>query len=135
MAELKTQKTGASVDAFLDKIEDETKREDTKKVAAWMSEATGAPAKMWGTAIVGFGERRLKYDSGRELDWMIVGLSPRKDSLTLYLPGGLERLQPLLDRLGKYKTGKGCLYVKKLSEVDEAVLREIIATSLKNVEA
>lgn len=130
MAELKTQKTAASVEDFLNAIEDETKRADAYKVSAMMRDATGAEPAMWGAAIVGFGHRRLKYESGREIDWMVLGFSPRKANLSLYLPGGFDRLHPLLARLGKHKTGEGCLYIKRLSDVDEGVLREVIVSAL-----
>lgn len=133
MAELKTQKTDASVDAFLESIADEGRRADARAVAALMGEVAGASPAMWGAAIVGFGHRRLRYDNGREIDWMVVGFSPRKANLALYLPGSLEPRQPLLDRLGKYETGKGCLYVKRLADVDLAVLREIVATAVQDV--
>jgi uncharacterized protein YdhG (YjbR/CyaY superfamily) len=81
---------------------------------------------MWGPAIIGFGDVHLKYESGRELDWFVMGFSPRKQNLTLYIPGTVEKQQALLKKLGKYKTGKGCLYINKLEEVDMGVLKEII---------
>lgn len=90
---------------------------------------------MWGSAIVGFGERRLKYDSGRELDWMVLGFSPRKANMSLYLPGGFERLQPFLDRLGPHKTGAGCLYIKQLSDVDLGVLRELVESAVESAQS
>ena len=85
---------------------------------------------MWGSAIVGFGDRRLKYESGRELDWFVMGFSPRKQNLTLYVHGAVREHQALLKKLGKHKTGKGCLYINKLEEVDMAVLKEIINKGL-----
>jgi hypothetical protein len=91
-----------------------------------MEKATKAKAKMWGTSIIGFGDRHLKYESGRELDWFVMGFSPRKQNLTLYIPGTVLNQQALLKKLGKHKTGKGCLYINKLEEVDMAVLKEII---------
>lgn len=126
MAELKTKQTELSVDAFLKKIPEAQKQKDAFTILAMMEKATKAKAKMWGTAIVGFGERRLKYDSGRELDWFIMGFSPRKANLTFYIPGAVEKQEALRKKLGKHKTGKGCLYINKLEEVDMTVLKEII---------
>lgn len=127
MAELKTKETGLSVDAFLKKIPEAQKQKDAFTILAMMEKATKAKAKMWGSAIVGFGERRLKYDSGRELDWFIMGFSPRKANLTLYVHGAVDKQEALRKKLGKHKTGKGCLYINKLEEVDMTVLKEIIA--------
>jgi hypothetical protein len=95
-----------------------------------MNKATKAEPKMWGTSIIGFGNIHLKYESGRELDWFPIGFSPRKQSITLYLMGGLEQRE-LLDKLGKHSTGKGCLYIKKLEDVDTKVLNKLITTSVK----
>ncbi len=130
MAELKTRKTELSVDAFIKKIPDTQKRKDAFTIAELMEKATKAKGKMWGTAIIGFGDRHLKYESGRELDWFIMGFSPRKQNLTLYIFGTVEKQQALLKKLGKHKTGKGCLYINKLEEVDMAVLKEIINKGL-----
>jgi len=91
-----------------------------------MEKATKAKAKLWGTAIIGFGDKRLKYESGRELDWFVMGFSPRKQNFALYISGAVEKQQALLKKLGKHKTGKGCLYINKLEEIDQAVLKEII---------
>src|SRR4029079_5840173 len=126
MAELKTKKTELSVDAFIKKIPEAQKRKDAFTILDLMEKATKAKDKMWGSAIVGFGDRHLKYDSGRELDWFVMGFSPRKQNLVLYIPGTVEKQQSLLKKLGKHKTGKGCLYINKLEEVDMAVLKEII---------
>jgi hypothetical protein len=134
--ELKTQKTEASVEGFLNSIADEQKRADSFVVADMMSQLTGAPPKMWGPAIVGFGSRVLKYDSGRELDWMQIGFSPRKANLTFYIGiGEATGIEDLLGKLGKHTTGKGCLYVKRLSDVDPGVLKKLIATTLKQIKA
>ena len=130
MAELKTRKTELSVDAFIKKIPDTQKRKDAFTIAELMEKATKANGKLWGTAIFGFGDRHLKYESGRELDWFIMGFSPRKQNLTLYIFGTVEKQQALLKKLGKHKTGKGCLYINKLEEVDMAVLKEIINKGL-----
>lgn len=131
MAELKTKKTNASVADFLNEIADERVREDCKKIAGLMQKAADSEPKMWGKNIIGFGNRRLKYASGRELDWMIVGFSPRKANLTLYLSTGENWNEDLLSKLGKHKTGKGCLYFKRLSDVNEEVLTEMIKESVE----
>ena len=133
-AELKTKKTEACVEDFFNEISDENIREDCKRISVLMEKATGAKPKMWGASIVGFGERLLKYESGRELDWMEIGFSPRKQNITLYLTTGTGWHRDLLAKLGKYKTGKGCLYVKKLSDIDESVLKQIIEKSLEHLE-
>ncbi len=133
MAELKTKETEASVEDFLNGVADETARNDSKKIAEMMEKATGAKAKMWGTAIVGFGHLNLKYESGRELDWMEIGFSPRKQNLTLYLTNGGAMDKELLAGLGNHKLGKGCLYFKRLSDVDEEVLEKIIKKSVENI--
>ena len=126
MAELKTKKTELSVDAFLKKIPEAQKRKDAFTICELMEKATKAKGKMWGSAIIGFGDQHLKYESGRELDWFVMGFSPRKQNLTLYIHGAVGTQQALLKKLGKHKTGKGCLYINKLEEVDMAVLKEII---------
>ncbi len=126
MAELKTKKTEQSVEEFLSKITDAGKQADARIIVQLMKGATGAQGKMWGPSIVGFGDTHLVYESGRELDWFVMGFSPRKEALTLYIHGAVERQQALLARLGKHKTGKGCLYIKKLSDVDNDVLKKII---------
>ncbi len=126
MAELKTKKTESSVNDFLLKIEESTKQKDAFSLVALMEKATKAKAKMWGPAIIGFGDKRIKYENGRELDWFIMGFSPRKQNFALYISGAVDKQQALLKKLGKHKTGKGCLYLNKLEEVDLAVLKEII---------
>jgi hypothetical protein len=130
MAELKTKKTELSVDAFIKKVPEAQKRKDAFTILDLMEKATKEKGKMWGPAIIGFGERHLKYESGRELDWFVMGFSPRKQNLVLYIPGTVEKQQSLLKKLGKHKTGKGCLYINKLEEVDIAVLKEIINKGL-----
>ena len=131
MAELKTQKTELSVYVFIKKIPEEQKRKDAAVIRDLMEKATKSKGKMWGSAIIGFGDRRLVYESGRELDWFVMGFSPRKQNLTLYIGGIVEKQQALLKKLGKHKTGKGCLYINKLEEIDLAVLKEIINRGLK----
>jgi hypothetical protein len=130
MAELKTKKTELSVQSFVKKIPEEWKRKDAQVILDLMEKATNAKAKMWGTAIIGFGDRRLKYESGREMDWFIMGFSPRKQNFALYVWGAVNKHQTLLKKLGKYKTGKGCLYLNKLEEVNLPVLNEIILNGL-----
>ena len=131
MAENKTKPTKASTVAFINGIEDRQKRADCKRVAAMMREATGARAKMWGANIVGFGRYHYKYASGREGDYMLTGFSPRKQALTVYIMPGFSHFSALMSKLGSYKTGKSCLYIKRLSDVDESVLRRLITESVK----
>ncbi len=131
MAENKTKLTKVSVTAFIKSIEDEQMRRDARKVAAMMREATGSRARMWGANIVGFGEYHYKYESGREGDFMIAGFSPRKQALTLYVIPGFKHFESLMSKLGKYKTGKSCLYIRRLSDVDEQVLKRLIVGSVK----
>lgn len=113
MAELKTKATKASVDKFLASVKDTKRREDCLTVLPLMRQVTRAEPKMWGSSIVGFGDYRYKYASGRELDWFLVGFSPRKEALTLYLMPGPPDFTQALGNLGKHKTGKACLYIKK----------------------
>jgi hypothetical protein len=126
MAEIKTRKTEDSVEDFLNAIPDEKKRRDSFAVLEMLKAATGAEPKMWGTSIIGLGDYPYKYASGREGEWFVVGFSPRKQNLTLYLTCGYDQYPELMSRLGKHKTGKGCLYINKLEDVDQAVLRELI---------
>ncbi len=130
MAELKTKKTELPVDAFLKTVPEPQKQKDAFTILGLMEKATKAKAKMWGSAIIGFGDRLLKYESGRELEWFIMGFSPRKQNIDLYISGAVDKQQVLLKKLGKHKTGKGCLYINKLEEVDIAVLKEIITKGL-----
>lgn len=133
MAEVKTKENDASVDAFLAGVEDERKRADAEAVRALMEELSGAPARMWGANIVGFGHYHYRYASGREGDWFRVGFSPRKRNLTLYIMAGFGAYEGLLGRLGKHRTGKSCLYVNKLADVDAGALRELVAASLDHM--
>lgn len=125
MSEPKTRPTGASVTAFLEEIADERRREDCRTIAAWMQTASQAPAEMWGDSIVGFGRYRQRYANGSELDWPAIGFAPRKQDLVLYL-ADFDGSEALLARLGKHRTSKACLYIKRLSDVDASVLRELI---------
>ncbi len=131
MAELKTQKTELSVSAFINTIEDNQKRNDAFTILQLMETATKAKPKMWGSAIIGFGDKRLVYESGRELDWFVMGFSPRKQNFALYISGAVTGDQVILKKLGKYKTGKGCLYINKIDEVDINVFKEIIQKGLR----
>lgn len=131
MAELKTKATNASVDKFLAGVQDERRRNDCLTVAKLMQQVTKAPPKMWGPSIVGFGDYTYRYESGRELEWFLVGFSPRKEALTLYLmPGSLE-FSAALKNLGKHKTGKGCVYIKSLDDVDQHALKALLQESVK----
>jgi hypothetical protein len=133
MAELKTKATRASVSAFLEAMPADRRR-DCKALVRMMKKATKAQPKMWGSSIVGFGDVHYKYESGREGDWFRAGFSPRKDALTLYLMSGLgwPDQADLMSKLGKHKTGKGCLYIKRLADVDVKVLERLIGRSVKS---
>ena len=132
MPEPKTKPTDASVPDFLDGISDESRRRDCWAVTDLMRQATGAEPVMWGHAIVGFGRCRQRYASGREGEWPVIAFSPRKADVTLYIMPGFDRYEDLMGRLGKHKTGKACLYLKRLSDVDLAVLRELIEASVRD---
>jgi hypothetical protein len=133
MAELKTRPTRESVTEFLAGIEGLQQRADAKKVAAMMRRATGKRAKMWGASIVGYGNYHYRYASGREGDFMVTGFSPRKQALTVYIMPGFSSFGELMKKLGRYKTGKSCLYIKRLSEVDENVLEKLIVESVRHM--
>lgn len=133
MAELKTKPTNASVEVFLNKVADEARREDCFAVAHMMEEVTGSKPQMWGEAIVGFGSYHYKYASGQEGDWPLIGFSPRKNDLTLYIMPGFERYQDLMAQLGKHRTGKSCLYIKRLSDVHTPTLKKLIRESVKSM--
>lgn len=133
MAELKTRKNGADVEAFLDGIENDRRRTDCRAVVELMAAVTGEPPVMWGTSIIGFGSYHYQYASGREGDWMATGVSPRKQSLTVYIMTGFARHEELMRKLGRYTTGKSCLYIKRLEDVDLGVLRELVRESFAHV--
>jgi hypothetical protein len=126
MADLKTKENEASVEGFLNGVADKQQREDAKTLLDLMQKATRMKPKMWGSSIVGFGSYHYKYASGHEGDTCLIGFSPRKANLTLYLPGGQEHYGALLEKLGKHKTGKGCLYIKRLDDVDLPTLRALL---------
>lgn len=135
MAKMKTTPTQASVDAYIDAVADEQKRADCRAVAAMMAEVTGAPARMWGPSIVGFGTYHYRYESGREGDFMETGFAARKRAITLYIMAGFSEYGDLLAKLGKHDTGKSCLYLKRLADVDQAVLREMVERSVAWIRA
>jgi hypothetical protein len=131
MAELKTKVTKASVNEFLESIADEAKRKDSYVLFKMLQKATRDEARMWGDSIVGFGDYHYVGKSGREGDWFLAGLSPRKQALTLYMLSGWEQHRELLAKLGKHSLGKGCLYIRRLADVDIAILNKLIVEGLK----
>jgi hypothetical protein len=132
-ARIKTSETGASVEAFLDAVPDAARRADAKAVCKLMEKVTREKPKMWGSSIVGFGNRVLKYADGRELDWIVVGFAPRKANTVLYLMDGYAKYQEHLKKLGKHKTGVSCLYLNRLADIDMKVLEDMVAQSVKFV--
>ena len=133
MAELKTRPTDGSVEAFLNRIPDETKRRDAFTVLELMRQATQEEPVMWGDSIVGFGSYHYKYASGREGDWFLIGFSPRKQNLTLYIMDGFDGYDELLQALGKHRTGKSCLYLKRLAQIHLPALEELIQRSVQHM--
>jgi Domain of unknown function (DU1801) len=131
MAEIKTKINEASVEGFLSKVEDEQKRKDCFEIVKIMKQVTKEEPKMWGPAIIGFGSYHYKYESRREGDMPQIAFSPRKQNITLYIGVGDSSDNPLLKKLGKYTTSKGCLYIKELANVDRSVLQELIADSFE----
>lgn len=132
MAELKTKPTDESVEKYLKGINDPVKRQDSLTVLKLMTEITGQKPKMWGTSLIGFGSYHYKYASGQEGDWPILGFSPRKQNLTLYVLNGAAGEDELLQKLGKHSTGKSCLYIKRLDDVDLPTLKKLIKQSYKS---
>ena len=133
MTELKTKPTNKNVYQFLKKVENPAKREDSFKILELMKDITKEEPVMWGDSIIGFGNYHYKYASGREGDMFLVGFSPRKQNLSVYLMNGFEKYQNLLKNLGKHKTGKACLYINKLKDVDVKILSELILKSVKHL--
>ena len=133
MAELKTKPNEQSVEAFLNRVEDEKKRQDCRTILEIMKQITKAEPQMWGTSMVGFGTYHYKNESGREGDWFVAGFSPRKQNLTLYIMAGFSQYDELLSKLGKFKTGKSCLYINKIEDVDLPTLKELIKHSVAYV--
>jgi len=134
MAENKTRATTVDVDAFIDAVELETRRTDAKVLRAMMERLSGDPATMWGPTIIGFGSYTYTYASGHGGTACRIGFSPRKAELVLYLPGTVADQQDRLARLGKYKTGKGCLYIKKLADVDLVVVEELVVAAIAHMD-
>jgi hypothetical protein len=133
MAELKTKQTELSVDAYVDAIADDVRRQDCRALIDLMRKATGAEPKMWGAGMVGFGSYHYKYATGHEGDAMLTGFASRKSDLTLYIMSGFDRYEELLARVGKHKAGKSCLYVKRLADIDLTVLAELVTLSVQDV--
>jgi hypothetical protein len=122
------------VESFLETVTDERRRRDCRTVMQIMKKVTGSAPKMWGPSIVGFGSYRYKYESGREGDWFLTGFSPRKQNLTLYVMSGFKGQDPLMARLGKHKTGKACLYINRLEDIDLGVLTKLIERSVRQLD-
>jgi hypothetical protein len=135
MAELKTRPGKESVARFIASIKDGARRSDCEKLVEILGKVTGQPPAMWGKAVVGFGRYHYRYDSGREGDWFLAGFSPRKQNLTVYVTAGLADYGALLQSLGKFKTGVGCLYFSRLSDLHLPTLRKLVARSVKDVRA
>lgn len=133
MAELKTKRNKGDVQAFLVSVPDEKKRQDSFAILELMRQVTGKEPEMWGDSIVGFGSYHYKYKSGREGDWFLTGFSPRKQNITLYIMAGFDEYDKLLNKLGKHTTGKSCLYVKKIEDVDADVLKELVRQSVEHM--
>lgn len=134
MAELKTKATAQSVTDFINQLEDEVTRKDCFALTQLMEQVTNASAKMWGAAIVGVGDYVYRYDNGRTNDWFMMGFSPRKGKISLYILGfKLDENQEILAKLGKYKTGKGCIYIKTIADINMQVLKEICEAGRQNL--
>ena len=131
MAELKTKKNDASIGKFITSLPDEDKRKDAFKILEMMKDASKLEPKMWGTSIIGFGDIHYKYASGHEGDTCMIGFSPRKQNFALYFMTGLDNFKEEFQQLGKYKTGKGCLYIKRLDDVDDAVLKNMLKKAIQ----
>ncbi|MFN0275067.1 MAG: DUF1801 domain-containing protein [Chitinophagales bacterium] len=129
--ELKTKVSDASVEKFLQSVTDEEQRQDCLKLFALFKKITKHEPKLWGSSIIGFGTYHYKSKSGREGDWFPTGFAPRKENMTVYIIAGFEEQKQLLKKLGKFKLGKGCLYFRKLSDIDEAVLKDLIKSGLE----
>ena len=131
MAELKTKQNDKNVSEYLNAIEDPQRKEDCIKIYDLMAQITGEDGSMWGDSIVGFGTYHYKYDSGREGDWFITGFANRKQQISLYIMSGFERYDELMAKLGKHKTGKSCLYIKKLSDIEMEILEKLVRSSVE----
>jgi len=135
MAELKTKPSERSLESFLRGVEDAERREDCHTILKLMKKITRQEPKVWGDSIVGFGTYHYKYESGREGDWFVTGFSPRKQNLTIYIMPGLDAHKDALKKLGKHKAGRGCLYIKRLADIDQSVLSEMIKTSVAKMKS
>ena len=135
MAELKTKRNDGNVVDYLNSVENERKRQDSFTILEMMQKVTGEEPKMWGGSIIGFGSYRFKYESGREGDWFVTGFAPRKQNLTLYIMPGFERYDELMASLGKHKTGKSCLYINKLDDINLEVLEDLVRQSVTHMQA
>lgn len=133
MAEPKTKATGASVEDFINAVKDENVREDCWAVVKLMQDVTKAEPKMWGASIVGFGVYTYKYASGKTGDWPLIGFSPRKQNLTLYVMAGFDGYDDLMEKLGNFSCGKSCIYVKRLSDLHLPTLKKLITASVKHL--
>ena len=133
MADLKTKRNKGDVEAFLNSVADEKKRQDSLTILDFMKKVTGMEPEMWGDSIIGFGSYHYKYASGREGDWFLTGFSPRVQNLTLYIMAGFDNYDHLLGKLGKYSTGKSCLYIKRIEDVDMDVLKELVEQSVEHM--
>ena len=133
LAEIKTKQTSASVEGFINTVTADQKRKDSFVLLEMMKKASGEEPKMWGSSIIGFGNKRYKSPtSGREVDWLLIGFSPRKASLSVYLMMDLKKQAATLKKLGKHKTSVGCLFINKLEDIDLKILKRMIDESLKN---
>jgi hypothetical protein len=133
MSELKTKPNNEDVNAFIDGVEPAWKQDDSKELLKLMKKITGEDPKMWGPSIIGYGSYHYKYESGREGDWFLTGFSPRKQNMTVYLNGGFAGSEKLLEKLGKHKISVGCLYVKKLADIDISILEQLIIKSVETL--
>lgn len=131
MADLKTRETADSPEAFIERVENARQRDEAREIVAWLTEMSGSPPRMWGPSIIGFGQYHYRYESGREGEMPRLAFSPRKGNTVFYINGGFENYAEIMDRLGKYKTGKGCLYVRSLADVDKAALVELLRSSFQ----
>jgi hypothetical protein len=133
MAELKTKVTDESVERYLASVDNQRRRDESRVIDALMRRVTGLQPRMWGDSMVGYGSYHYTYATGREGDWLATGFAPRKQAMTIYVMLGFENYADLMDRLGKYKTGKSCLYVRKLEDIDLGVLEELIDRSFRDL--
>ena len=130
MTDLKTRETTDSPDVFIGRVESARQRDEAREIVTWMTELSDCPPRMWGPSIIGFGQYHYRYESGREGEMPRLAFSPRKGNTVFYINGGFENYAEIMDRLGKYKTGKGCLYIRSLADVDKTALVELLRSSL-----